>query len=224
MPRVPFFAHFPHPSQRAGNITYNIGEGAQLKLLTLVGDLDGLVVRSDWHVRSSLLGCDSKLLVLKLNESDVLDSEEPNFPESLKTIEYGSEIFLLDTCGNVLHDQGLVGADIFIWNSSGTSLDRLGLVDGSLGKSLGLAGFFSEFAFYNTNVSKQGIEQIQANVPFKVRRCFLWASNCSALPFWRTLASLGMRAFSTIMFLPCILKPSSPFTAASAASKVSKVM
>jgi hypothetical protein len=89
-------------------------------LLPLVRDFHGLAVGADRCVRCRFLGCDRELLVRELGKRHGPDRDEADFLETFEAVEDGREVVLLDVAGDVLQEQRLVRAHVFVGDGGGT--------------------------------------------------------------------------------------------------------
>lgn len=117
-------------------------------LLSLVRHLHRLALWSNRHVRRRLLRRNSKLLVLKLCETNVANRDIAHFFEAVEAREDGFQVVAGDVRGDVLQKERLVGAHVFVGHGGGAGLDGAGLVFGGGGEGRCFGGFFGEFALW----------------------------------------------------------------------------
>lgn len=110
--------------------------------LSLVSDLGGLVVFTKLHARGGFLGRNGTRLGLVLNEGNTTATRnKTDFLEAFKAAKDGRERLDIVSIGQVLHEESLVGREVFVRNDTSCTTGRLETSTASLlGRPLGLRG------------------------------------------------------------------------------------
>jgi len=114
-------------------------------LLSLVRDLHRLVVCTNRHICSTILGRNCELLVFKLCEANRPDLDISNFLEAVETLENRRQVLLGDICRDILQEKSLVWSDVLVGYGGSSCLDGSRLVFGNSWGSLLLVGLLGEF-------------------------------------------------------------------------------